>query len=85
MTRPSILAQAACLALITLATPAVSLAQFGAAPPAADAPKTVLTPPIPQSGRTADAGTIWGLVIGVLFAGMVVGVALLPVKRGHQD
>lgn len=85
MKHSSIFAQIACLALVILAAPAVGLAQFGAAAPAADASRILLTPPIPQSGRNADAGSIWGLVIGVLFAGMVIGVALLPAKRGHQD
>ena len=85
MKRSLILAQVACLAIVTLTTPGVTLAQFGSAPAAADAVKTVLTPPIPQSGRNIEAGSIWGLVIGVLFAGMVIGVALLPAKRGHQD
>jgi len=61
------------------------LAQFGSAPVAADAEKIALTPPIPQSGRNVEAGSIWGMVVGVLFASMVVGVALLPAKRGHQD
>ncbi len=88
MKRSSSKASAAVLAIVTLVTfaaPGVSLAQFGTAPVAADAAKTALTPPIPQSGRNAEAGSIWGLVFGVLFAGMVIGVALLPAKRGHQD
>ncbi len=74
-------------AIATLATvmalPSAGLAQFSATPKKEE--KIVLTPPVPQAGRNAEAGSPWGMLVGILFAGMVLVVAVIPAKRGHQD
>jgi len=70
--------------MLVLAAAAPAWAQFGGTTARPDA-KVVLAPPVPQAGRTADAGSPWGMIVGVFFALLVLSVALFPVKRGHQD
>jgi hypothetical protein len=84
LSRKMNLVPAAVVSLATvLALPAVGLAQFGAS--AKKDEKVVLTPPVPQAGRNAEAGSPWGMLVGIVFAGLVITVALIPAKRGHQD
>lgn len=47
-----------------------------------DAPAP-LKPPTPGAPDTPPM--IWNVLLTVLVVGMIVGVALIPSKRGHQD
>lgn len=79
----------ASVALATVLCPVLSsiaLAQFGSGVTNTTEDKKVqLVAPSPQAGRNAEAGSIWGMVGGILIAMLILGVALLPAKRGHQD
>lgn len=79
----------ASVALATVLSPllgSTALAQFGSSVSNTTEEKKVqLVAPSPQAGRSAEAGSIWGLVGGILMSMLILGVALLPAKRGHQD
>jgi hypothetical protein len=49
---------------------------------AADAPQP-LKPPTP--GTPDSPPMIWNVLLAVVIVALVVGVSLIPSKRGHQD
>jgi hypothetical protein len=44
----------------------------------------VLRPPSPPSGA-GNWSPIWSVLVGLLVGSLVLGVAFIPSKRGHQD
>lgn len=70
----------AAVSLGAFALPAA--AQFGTRPQ--DQQQVIA--PRPPTPRTADRPpTIWMYMLAVVLGGAVVGAALIPSKRGHQD
>jgi hypothetical protein len=45
----------------------------------------VVNPPAAPSRAMGLNGAVWGFALMALLGGAIVGVSLLPSKRGHQD
>ena len=46
--------------------------------------KDALAPPTPPAGNSSSS-MIVSILIGIVMGGLVLGVAFIPSKRGHQD
>jgi hypothetical protein len=71
-----------------IAVIAASFAAIAPAPLAMAQPKPTaveLNPPVPSPPKTEGASRLITYLETVVLAGLIVGVNLIPSKRGHQD
>lgn len=70
------------LRLTSVATGLLLAASVAVAQPARK--EEPLKPPVPPSTGT-NWSPLMSMFVGVLMSGLVLGVAFIPSKRGHQD
>lgn len=70
------LGRIALAAAVCVASASTALAQ-----PRKDEP---LRPPVPPSGGS-NWSPVYSMLVGIVVGGLVLGVAFIPSKRGHQD
>jgi hypothetical protein len=70
-------ANIAAVAVVTAAAPL--LAQSGGK----NEPPVEIKPPTP--GQPDSPPMVWNVLLAVVIIGLIVGVSMIPSKRGHQD